>query len=64
MPDNITDDCPEAFRHGPPDAKGRCPFCGGKCAPAVPAPRSVPVTELTEWYGVFYDPDWGVEDPR
>lgn len=63
MADVLSDNCPEAIQHGPLDAKGRCPFCIRKVGPTVPAPRRVPVSEMTEWYGLYFDPDWGVEDP-
>lgn len=54
----ITEDCDEAIRHGPPDGAGKCPFCDRKIAPKFPAPKRYPVSELTEQWGLYYDPDW------
>jgi hypothetical protein len=40
---------------------GRCVWCGIKLEAPVPAPRGYPVSDLTEAYEMFYDPDWGAE---
>lgn len=50
--------CKDAIQHGPADGKGMCPFCGMKVATAMSAPRNVPVSDLTESYAQFYDPDY------
>jgi hypothetical protein len=52
--------CPDgAITHGPADGRGRCPWCGRKVTSAMPAPRAYPVSDLTEAYDEFYDPDYG-----
>lgn len=40
------------------DRKGMCRWCSRKVEAAVPMPH-VPVSDLTEAYEYFYDPDWG-----
>lgn len=58
-------ECPEAFRHGPADASGRCPWCGSRYARPRPRPRLRPrplseaTSDLRLAYEEFYDPDFG-----
>lgn len=53
--------CPEAIRHSIPDRLGKCMYCGRKIDVADPPPAqgTVGVSELTEAYNEFYDPDHG-----
>lgn len=54
--------CPEGGylgKHSPLDAYGRCNWCGRKVERTMPMPTILPVSELTEAYKQFYDPDWG-----
>jgi hypothetical protein len=55
--------CEEAIKHGPADRDGRCPWCKRKITSAVPrSPESEPVSDLSESYGYYHDPDWTAED--
>lgn len=53
--------CPNTVygQHGPTDAKGKCPWCGRKVEAAVSRPDGLPVSEATDSYDYFYDPDYG-----
>lgn len=51
--------CTQALHHGPTTRAGRCPWCGRKLEPALPAPERVDRTELDEAYSLVYDPDEG-----
>lgn len=55
-------DCPETYNgsHGLADTRGRCPYCRRKYESAQPMPH-VPVSDLSESYDRFYNPDWGAE---
>lgn len=56
------DPCPDgALRHGPPDGRGRCPWCGHKVESALPAPRTYPRSTLSDAYEEHYDPDYGAD---
>ena len=50
--------CSKAIRHSPPDARGRCKWCGEKWTDALPKPLAFPTTDLSDSYGYSYDPDW------
>jgi hypothetical protein len=52
--------CPDTLygQHGPPDGRGKCPWCGRKVTDAQPMPSDIPVSDLTESYGMFWDPDY------
>lgn len=52
-------ECPEAFRHGPADGAGRCPWCRAKYASAMKVCSPRTQSDLTVAYRRFYDPDWG-----
>lgn len=54
--------CPETYdgRHGLSDVRGCCPYCKQKYEPSARFPEHLPVSELSDAYGTFYDPDWGV----
>lgn len=63
LPTDLGTRCPDgALRHGPLDRQGECPWCHQKIGRAVltPLPR-VPVSDLTDAYRTYYDPDWGSE---
>lgn len=52
--------CPDGvIMHGPADVRGRCPWCGNKVTNALPAPRAYPRSDLSEFYGYYFDPDEG-----
>jgi hypothetical protein len=54
-------DCPESIhgKHGPADAKGKCPWCDKKYEQAVSfSPRAVKGNEISA-YEYYYDPDFG-----
>jgi hypothetical protein len=56
---NEFEPCSEATRHDA-DAKGNCRWCGKRGVDAQAArPPVFSVSELTEAYGYFYDPDYG-----
>ena len=61
----MTPRCPDTVngQHGPADAYGRCPWCGVKFTVSAWAPERTPCTELTDAYGLHFDPDWTALDP-
>lgn len=50
--------------HGMSDRHGRCPWCGERVGPRLAAPISTDFmpSELTEYYEMHYDPDYGSLD--
>lgn len=55
---NANGPCRDAIRHSPPDAAGYCAWCRRKIERAMPAPKAIPRSELTDWYEMFYNPDY------
>ena len=60
--DPYYDRCPETYNgfHGLSDIRGRCPYCRRQYEPPARMPEHLPVSELSDACGQFYDPDWGV----
>jgi hypothetical protein len=42
-----------------PDRAGLCRWCRQRVDRPVRKPERFPLTDLSEAYGYFYDPDWG-----
>jgi hypothetical protein len=53
-------DCPEATwgLHSAPDPRGCCYWCRRRIDAPAARPERHPISDLTEAYGLFYDPDW------
>jgi hypothetical protein len=53
--------CPKAIGGHDIDRYGRCAWCGARIGPPVPRPdRFDGPSELTDAYGIYYDPDYEV----
>jgi hypothetical protein len=57
----VRKNCPDSAdgRHGLTDTAGKCPWCDRKVEAALPPPRKMPTSRLTEEYRRHYDPDHG-----
>lgn len=52
------DRCPEAIGGHQTDGSGKCLWCGRKVGPVTPRPTSFEVSDLTDAYRTYYDPDY------
>jgi len=58
-------ECPESVTgHAQNDRSGKCCWCGKQIDPPVPrSNRGYGMSELTDAYNEFYDPDYGALTP-
>ena len=52
--------CPETYdgHHGVSDTNGICPYCQRKVDPKAEMPKRFDMSNLTYYYGMYYDPDF------